>query len=168
MPQANQENHANKLFDHAYRLLAIRSRSRSELNTRLKTKGYDSNQIQSVLDQLEERGYLDDRQFALQRGLALCKNRGWGPSKLRHDLIKHSLSEELIQQVLNQVYSAFPVHKLMRQAVDKRFGAGKLHPTSSPKVRAKVIRLLLSRGFEPQEVYDFCNSSLFPDQECNI
>ena len=50
--------------DRALRLLAVRPRSRRELETRLRSAGFDPERVAEELARLEEVGLLDDERFA--------------------------------------------------------------------------------------------------------
>lgn len=89
----------------AYRLLAIRLRSRRELADRLRRRGTPPATVDRLLETLERDGLIDDARFAqawVQGRLAL---RPSGPVCLRQELLKKGVSKDIIERVLAQALS---------------------------------------------------------------
>src|SRR5206468_10552152 len=55
-------------WDRALRLLAVRDRSRRELQRRLLMAGFDAEAVEETLERLESAGVIDDRRFAHAAG----------------------------------------------------------------------------------------------------
>lgn len=86
----------------AYRLLAVRPRSRRELIERLRRRGMAPEVIDAVTAHLEAQGLLDDRRFArawIQSRLALHPA---GPVRLRHELAGKGVAREVIAGALGE------------------------------------------------------------------
>ncbi len=67
-----------KALKYALKLLSYRGRSKSELSVRLRMKGFDPADIGSVMERLEQSGYIDDDAWArtLKRRAAKVKLLG--------------------------------------------------------------------------------------------
>lgn len=86
----------------AYRLLAVRLRSRQELIGRLRRRGIASEIVDAVAAHLEAQGLLDDRRFArawIQSRMALHRT---GPLRLRHELAGKGVAREVIAGALGE------------------------------------------------------------------
>ncbi len=70
-----------------HRLLAVRPRSRRELERRLRRRGYPEEAIREILARLEEVGLLDDGAFARQ-WVESRMLRGMGPDAVERELIR--------------------------------------------------------------------------------
>jgi SOS response regulatory protein OraA/RecX len=79
--------------DVALRALRAADRSRSELDARLEQRGFDGDERQRALDELERLGYLDDERTAVARAERLA-DRGYGDAYIRADLESRGLSAE--------------------------------------------------------------------------
>ena len=122
----------------AERLLARRDHGREELRRKLLRRGYASAAVESVLDDLARRGYLDDgkfcREFARQ-----ALEKGHGPAYIRAKL------------ALRGVKSAGPPCTPAEESASlraflerRRLRPGALTPAAE---RAKIQRFLLGRGY---------------------
>lgn len=69
----------------ALRLLARREHSRQELSMKLRQRRVDAGVIDTVLDEFEEKGWLDDDRFA-EVFVRQRMDAGYGPLKIQADL----------------------------------------------------------------------------------
>jgi regulatory protein len=143
--------------DKAMRLLGVRNRSCAELLDRLVADGFSRALGERILADLKKAGLVDDKKFACERAKAMGKGKGWGPRKLRADLIGRGVSEDLADEAVRQAYGNLSASEVMKRHLKKRFGGGVLSGQADRKLRAKAQRFLLQRGFEPDEVYALFN-----------
>src|SRR5688572_5918917 len=78
----------------AMRFLARREHSREELRRKLAPKAAEGEDIEALLDDLAQRGWLSDARFA--EHTARAKARRFGPIKLAHYLKSRGVGEESI------------------------------------------------------------------------
>lgn len=128
----------------ALRHLSRREHSRAELARKLAEHEPDAKVIQQLLDQLQAQGWLSDERFA--ESLVRAKANRYGVRRLRADLQARGVSAESASKALLD----HPVDELERARAwwTRKFGQAPL----SPQDRARQMRHLLSRGFEPDVV----------------
>jgi regulatory protein len=134
----------------AYRFLAYRGQTSSELRDRLQRRGYTAAIIDEVLRQLEAEGYIDDRKFALDWARYRLQTKPLGRRRLAWELQRRGVPSELLKEVLREIYSEFDEVTLAEQAARKRLGSKEL--PSSPRERHRYARHLLSLGFDADTV----------------
>lgn len=95
----------DKLYDRALDLLAMRDHSERELSDKLLKKcGFDKRpQVEDVCSKLKERGYLDDRRFAVAYAEELIRNKHPAPSGLRAALFAKGIPREIVNEVMDSV-----------------------------------------------------------------
>jgi regulatory protein len=128
-----------ELRERTLRLLARREHSRAELVRKLGQAGFDACDIQSLLDEFEEKKWLSDRRFA-ESYVADHRSRA-GTVKLAFDLRQRGVADNIIEAVLSDNRDS----ELERaQAVwQKKFGSAPANMTE----KARQMRFLQSRGF---------------------
>lgn len=98
--QLKQQSSDDKLYNAALRYLAIRLRSKWELETYLKRKGASPTLLDDILNKLSNKGYIDDRKFAQSfvndRNLLRPTSR----RKLILDLKIKKISQDIIDEVI--------------------------------------------------------------------
>ena len=110
----------HKAKDAAYRLLSYRMRSIAELNKRLKEKGYNNLEIDSVISYLIELDYLNDEVFGKAFVLEKVKSKKIGPVALRFEVAQHNLPIELLDKLLDSIYNEYPINDLIIFHLNKK------------------------------------------------
>ncbi len=137
----------------AFRLLARRGRSESEIASALDEAGASRRLARRVLGRLRALGYVDDRKLAAEC-VDRCKNRGFGSLRIQDQLRRLGIDERIVERA---ALDGREERALARRLLAERFGANELadRPTA-----ARAARFLAGRGF-PAEVID----SLFDSWE---
>ncbi|MGE5096080.1 MAG: recombination regulator RecX [Betaproteobacteria bacterium] len=131
----------------ALRLLARREHSREELRRKLAPHMAEGEDLESLLDDFTQRGWLSDARFAEQAIRA--KARRFGPLKLAQHLRERGLDEEAIAAGF---HAAGEEGMASIEAVWKsRFHA----PPADDRERARQIRFLQGRGFALEHILKF-------------
>lgn len=146
MINSSSNSTIDKCRTHAYRLLANRLHSRWELQNKL-SKKFPRQIITQILNELEQYGYLNDRQFAEQ--FIQWKAKTGGIRKITAELYKRGIAQEIIEEVFaEQLDQNFLQEQeaTIRRLIEQKWK--QIHDKSDlKKARAKVIRSLLMRQF---------------------
>ncbi|WP_297453567.1 regulatory protein RecX [Persephonella sp.] len=132
-----------KIKSVAFRLLAKKDYYKQELKQKLLQKGFNENQIEKVLDELEEKGYINDDKL-IQRHKELAIQKGKSPLYLRKKLYQKGISqldfsyEEELEAALN----------LLRNKYKKQ------------KKFYDVVKFLKNRGFSYSVIQEAANKFL--------
>jgi regulatory protein len=108
---------------------------------KLKGRGHGEADVLSVVEALSSRGLLSEARLA-EAYVAERLNKGFGPLRVRQELHRKGLSDDLIDPHLNLSNAEWrdriaAVHR-------KKYGSV---PASDPKERARRARFLEYRGF---------------------
>ena len=132
-------------FAAAVMLLARRDHCSAELALRLTSRGFAPEIVQSALEELRTRHYLDDERYARQF-VDMHARRGHGPVRIRHELTQLGLSSELTEQAVVE-RGDWPA--LARALRARRFGA---QPPRTWPDKARQARFLQYRGFSNDDI----------------
>lgn len=124
----------------------------AEITERLAKKGYDSQVIASVVEQLKNRTWVSDQRVAERQG-ELAKQKLVGRLKLEQTLEKRQVSDDLRETVLEDFDEASEAERA-HNLLDQRLKEG--------DTIAKAARILGSRGFT-EEVIRSVLESRYPD-----
>lgn len=92
--------------DVALKMLARRAHSSKEIARKLHQKGYIPPEIDAVLADFTERGWLNDTDFAVSRARHRAMNSKWGPQRIRQELKQVGIVEEDIEAALTNLTEA--------------------------------------------------------------
>lgn len=99
------EEHKNKAFNKAIRLLGYRQRSTAELTERLRKAHFASEVIDETVRKLTNLGYLNDLKFTESWVLNRINVSGFGKTRIKHELFSKGIDKETVEQVFSELYS---------------------------------------------------------------
>ncbi len=90
-------------MDLAMSYLASRDRTRKEILLYLTDKGFDTSDISSVIQRLEELRLIDDRKYAENFVRSRLASKPHSKMSLYHQLLSHQIPEQIIESVLDDI-----------------------------------------------------------------
>ncbi|MDP6397074.1 MAG: RecX family transcriptional regulator [Candidatus Marinimicrobia bacterium] len=129
----------------AVNLLSYRPRSIKEVSNRLVQKGWDLDLADRVTEELVDKGYLNDEEFAAMFARDRAKNKCLGPVAIKSELIKAGVAQKLIEQTIETVYSKYPADELIQRLMKKR--GIDLDVPLEKQEKQRFINLLKRKGF---------------------
>ena len=143
-----KENQRFAVRQRAFRYLGRRLLSENELRLKLKQKKYDDIIINEIIEDLKEKNYLNDFEFANVFASENIRNKFWGKNKLKAELMKRGVSNEIISDVISE---KFQDGNDLQNAVDlaeKKYKLLALRSLEQNKIKEKLISFLFSKGYE--------------------
>lgn len=126
-------------------LLARREHGRAELARKLRQRGAADELIDGELGRLAEEGLLSDQRF-LDSYIRSRANAGYGPLRIREELVRRDLPRPLVERALAD--SGIDWSDNLRDLWRRRFAA----LPQDARERARQGRFLLQRGFVHEAV----------------
>lgn len=135
-----RQNNRSSALDTALNMLSYRAHSESELRRKLHHRGYSSEQISDTVNQLTERGYINDAALCgmlFQKYIATGK---YGLSYVVRKLKQSGFTDEIIDKAIEGYDTSLELENALAM-INKRFS--KIQDGDVPK----IIRFLVYRGF---------------------
>ena len=130
-------------------LLSYRMRSRKELCARLIKKGFSIDLINDIILEFEKKDWINDKKFGLAFSRDQINRNSIGPIALKYKLKKYIDSLELIDQILNKIYSEIDVEDIITKIVHKYQSS---NIDSDYNLRRKLINKLKRKGHYWQDI----------------
>lgn len=143
---------AQRTYDRALDLLAVRARAARDLARTLIRKGESPAHVGAAVTRLTELGFLDDAAFARQFARAKLAGPGFSRRRLQAELARRGVAREVVDAALADVLADDEVDA---GAVIDRVAAKKLRTLAglSPDVRRRRLYAFLARrGYDPDEI----------------
>lgn len=131
----------------AVTFLARRHHSKKELELKLRKKNYEKELIDEVLNNMKVSGLIDDSSFAIQFAEEKLNRKKWGANKIKNELFKRGISNELVQDVMNKLASQADQSEIAMLAAEKKYKMIVKREKDGLKIKQKVLAHLISRGF---------------------
>jgi len=129
--------------DKALRMLAIRGRSRREIDDALRALGVGDAVRRGIVDELEEKGLVDDARFAREFVSVKKDVRRLGPHRLRADLKKLGVGRSDLDEALAS-FGADEQERLARALAER----ATRNAAIDEKTVRRVASMLTRKGFD--------------------
>lgn len=140
--KANSTPDPASLRQRALGYLARREHSRAELVRKLEQAGFDTGDIQALLDEFEQKNWLSDQRFAESYVADHCARAG--SVKLAYDLRQRGVPAPIIEKLMRDICES--ELDRARDVWKKKFGS----PPADESEKARHFRFMQSRGFAPE------------------
>lgn len=134
------------------KLLGRRDHARKELFTKAKRKRYPGEVINSVLDELEKKGWINDTAFAEQFASEKYRINKWGPAKIQAHLFKKGINRATAKPSVEEVFKNEDLQDTFLNLVLKRKRRF-LKEEDPRKRKKKVLDYLAQKGYRPSSVF---------------
>lgn len=130
------------LLPEAVRILARRSLSRKELQTKLAQKGWKRENIDTVLDQLTGMGYLNDQVLSQRLFDYYAESGHYGLKFILHKIRLRGLPNDCLQEQITFWHENDQEYIRAQEYIRRKY-----HTDQEKPQLAKIARYLSSRGF---------------------
>lgn len=136
--------------EYFFRILSRRDHSRKELKDKAYKKGYSGSYINVILDEFEQKEYINDRKFALKYTADKFEFNNWGPYKIRNQLFKKGISKSVVEECIVEVFGPSAVKDSMRDLILKKRKSYQREPDH--KRKKKIFDFLMRKGYNSNDI----------------
>jgi regulatory protein len=130
---------------------AYQERAQQEVRDKLYEWGIWPDAVESIISELIVQGYLNEARFATAFAGGKFRIKKWGRVKIKMELKKRRVSDNLIRDALKTIDEIEYVKTLQQLLEQKSREVKEKHPL---KKQQKVMRYLASKGFEQDLIWD--------------
>lgn len=127
--------------------LAYKPRTTEEVRRKLRKKEIPRAIIDTVIDQLTERGYLDDDEYARMYVQRRFSHKGYGPVRLQAELQKRGIDRPLAETAVEELFAEEDQLDAARRQAEARWPRITRRKDDPRKRRDSLYRYLKRRGF---------------------
>uniref|UniRef100_A0A832G1T9 Regulatory protein RecX n=1 Tax=Ignavibacterium album TaxID=591197 RepID=A0A832G1T9_9BACT len=149
----------------AFRLLQRRIHTSRELYIKLRQKFSDELLIKNCLNELKQKGFINDREFALAFISEKQKSKKWSKAKIKSELIKRGVSNEIISEVLNQTFDTERETESAKELAQKKLSQIIKKENDKRKLFQKIMMYLQSKGYDYEMSSEVVKKILKSDDE---
>lgn len=132
--------------------LSSRDHARKELFNKAIRKDYSKEVIENVLDELQEKGYLNDASFAEKYASDKSQLNKWGPAKIKAHLYKKGISNSVAEKSIKKAFEGEDLKQTFLDLVLKRKRRF-LREENPYKRKKKVFDHLARKGYRASNIY---------------
>ena len=136
---------AARAKDLAYRYLALRARSRAEIEAYLKRKGVPEDAATGVVETLAGYGFIDDGEFTKSYSKYILEKKSLSRYALRMELRRKGVSDAHIEAALDALPEEEDEEAVAVRLAERK--AASMKGLDKQKARQRLVGLLRRRGF---------------------
>lgn len=152
MQQNPDEEATKKARSYAFRLLAIRPRSRKELRDRLAKKDFPCQVIDSLIDDFTSRGFLNDEKFAKEWIQSRLNNNPKGFYLLKNELRQQGVSQQEAEQAIEEAKEKVDEKTIALEIAKNK--KRRFSGLDKEKAKRRVYDFLNRKGFKTSTIYE--------------
>lgn len=133
----------------AMKYCAYQERCVFEVEQKLRDWGLEPTMVDEVIDDLVEQDFINEKRFTALYVRGKFSIKKWGRLKIRAELMKKSISIELIDPALERI-DARGYQNTIKDLIRKK--AETVKAENAYQKKSKIYYYLMSRGFEPQYI----------------
>lgn len=126
-------------------------KSKKEVRNYLETIGARQGDVDDIIDQLVEEGFIDELRYAESYVSDKFRFNSWGKIKIRYQLSAKGIASRVIDEALESL-DPDEYYELLKEQLEKKLPSVK--GGSYYEKKAKLMRFAAGRGFESDLIYD--------------
>lgn len=144
----NQDETFYLIKQKAFRLLQRRIHTAKELHTKLRQKFSDDSLIKKCITELQQKGFIDDKEFAVAFISEKQNSKKWSRTRLKSELIKRGISSQIINEVLNDTFNSEKEKQSALELAEKKYNQLIRKESDKRKLFQKLVMHLQSKGYD--------------------
>jgi regulatory protein len=139
----------------AYRFISYKPRTLKEVSDKLKAKGFQSDLVSKVVEELKNYGFINDLEYARNFVLNRSRSKTLGELALRRELLSKGISSEIVDEVLSErenLIDEFEIALDLAQGKLKQIKSLKKRKKGRDEYKRRIYEFLLRRGFKLETI----------------
>ena len=129
-------------------------RCKKEIFTKLDTFELDADDRAFILDFLNDEGYINDERYCRSYVKSKLNLKKWGVNKIKLSLYTKGIDRDIIDAVISEIDEESYKEELVNLLKNK-----KINESDPYKLKAKLIRYAVSKGYSLSMVMEVLNNS---------
>ncbi|MDO4461989.1 MAG: regulatory protein RecX [Bacteroidia bacterium] len=147
--QRRQPLEYNKALERVAQWCAQSEHCSSEVQKKLLSYGLEEHDIARAIAWLIDNRFVNDERFATYFVRDKHRFSGWGPQKIRFQLISKSIPESIINRALLELED-LPTNDTLRHLLVSKLRSS--HQPDPWKLKASLVRFAISRGYTYDDI----------------
>ena len=143
----DREKIRNYLFD----LLSRRSHAGGELFDKAVKKGFDTGIINELIDELKEKNYINDPDFACRFAVDKLRLNQWGPLKISAELLKKSIDKQVAETAIQKAVEEVNPEQICVRLIQKKKRKF-LSEKDTFRRKQKIFAYFMRKGFKLETI----------------
>ena len=152
-----KENKYYEIYNNILKYIKTKLRSEYEIREYIKKNEIDKITEENLINKLKDSKLIDDKTYTYAYIHDRMKFSNDGPYKIKKELIKNKIEENIIEEELNKIDKEEIYEKLKKQILKKLSANTKY---SNNMIKQKLINYFITQGYEKQMIIEILENNL--------
>lgn len=149
-----EDNNKESILDISIHYIEIKMRSKDEVISYLKKKGYEMTDIDNTIIKLEKLNLLNDSLYVKSFIIDKINLSNDGPNKIKNCLLNKNIKEDIIDKYMNEIDNSIIFNKLDK-LIDKKIKVTK--NISGNPLKYKLLTYFINQGYDKEMIEEILN-----------
>lgn len=160
--QIKKDNNNYLVYDLALNYISIKMRCEKEIKDYLKKKQIEDELIDKTINKLKENGYINDKLYVKSFILDKINLNKLGPNKIKNELIKLNIDENVINEELNNINKE-NINNNLEYLIDKKIKTNKT--CAGNVLKQKFLNEYINKGYEKEDILNILDNKDLSNNE---
>ena len=142
-------------IEKARKYCAYQERAHSEVRKKLYEWGMNEEHVEGIISKLITEGFINEERFAVTFARGKFRIKKWGKNRIKAELKKRKITEYCINKALSEI-DRKEYLKTLKEVILKK--EKEIKEKNKLKRKNKLAQYTISRGFEPELVWNLINN----------
>lgn len=152
-----KENKYYEIYNNILKYIKTKLRSEYEIREYIKKNEIDNNREEELIRKLKASKIIDDKTYTYAYIHDRVKFSNDGPYKIKKELLKNKIEENIIEEELNKIEKEEIYEKLKKQILKKLSANTKY---SNNMIKQKLINYFITQGYEKEMIIEILENNL--------
>ena len=151
-----QQNKYYETYNNILKYIKTKLRSEYEIRNHIRKNEIDKDKEEEIIKKLKSAKIIDDKAYTYAYIHDRIKFSNDGPYKIKNELLKQKIDENIIEEELNKIDQKEIYEKLKKQIL-KKLKTNKKY--SSNMIKQKLINYFTNQGYERQMIIEIIDNN---------
>ena len=149
LEEIKKDNNNYLIYDKVLKYISIKMRCESEIRAYLKKNEIDSKLIDEIVEKLKKQGFINEKLYVKSYILDKTRLNNIGPNKIKNELIKLNIDNNIIEEELNNINKE-ELNITLEKLIDKKIKSNRTY--AGDVLKQKLLNDFINKGYIKEDI----------------
>ena len=149
LEEIKKDNNNYLIYDKVLKYISIKMRCESEIRAYLKKNEIDSKLIDEIVEKLKKQGFINEKLYVKSYILDKTRLNNIGPNKIKNELIKLNIDNNIIEEELNNINKE-ELNITLEKLIDKKIKSNRTY--AGDVLKQKLLNDFINKGYSKEDI----------------
>ena len=149
LEEIKKDNNNYLIYDKVLKYISIKMRCESEIRAYLKKNEIDNKLIDEIVEKLKKQGFINEKLYVKSYILDKTRLNNIGPNKIKNELIKLNIDNNIIEEELNNINKE-ELNITLEKLIDKKIKSNRTY--AGDVLKQKLLNDFINKGYSKEDI----------------